>query len=330
LTSPHTDLANPDFGYFYCPSFPAAIVFTVLFALTTIVHLIQAIHYRKKFCWVLIMAGIWETAGLTFRVLSVLHPTSQTFGFPSQLLILLAPIWINAFDYVVMSRVIYVFADQRVLGIGARRLALIFVLLDITFVFSLPYLSSPELISFSCSAFLMQAAGGSFTNNEDPKVVLMGLHIYMGGIGLQECFVLLFIAVVTRFHYKMLRPDIASTVTDIGHKTASSYPLDSAESQVTRPAPGAWKRAVYPMYASLALITLRIVFRLVEFSSGVISPITQTEVPFYVLEALPMFVALALWNVWHPGQVLVGPDSEFPKVSRAQKRAEKAKQAEKN
>ncbi|KAJ7226284.1 RTA1 like protein-domain-containing protein [Mycena rebaudengoi] len=285
------DLANPDFGYFYCPSFPAAIVFAVLFALTTIVHLIQAIHYRKKFCWVLIMAGIWETAGLTFRVLSVLHPTSQTFGFPSQLLILLAPIWINAFDYVVMSRVIYVFADQRVLGIGARRLALIFVLLDIT-------------------AFLMQAAGGSFTNNEDPKVVLMGLHIYMGGIGLQECFVLLFIAVVTRFHYKMLRPDIASTVT--------------------RPAPGAWKRAVYPMYASLALITLRIVFRLVEFSSGMISPITQTEVPFYVLEALPMFVALALWNVWHPGQVLVGPDSEFPKVSRAQKRAEKAKQAEKN
>ncbi|KAJ7272982.1 RTA1 like protein-domain-containing protein [Mycena rebaudengoi] len=306
------DLANPDFGYFYCPSFPAAIVFTVLFALTTIVHLIQAIHYRKKFCWVLIMAGIWETAGLTFRVLSVLHPTSQTFAFPSQLLILLAPIWINAFDYVVMSRVVYCFGDQRVLGIGARRLALVFVLLDIT-------------------AFLMQAAGGSFTNNEDPKVVLMGLHIYMGGIGLQECFVLLFIGVVTRFHYKMLHPDIASTSAHA--PTPSSHPfnpLDSAESQATRPAPGAWKRAVYPMYASLALITLRIIFRLVEFSSGVVSPITQTEVPFYVLEALPMFVALSLWNVWHPGQVLVGPDSEFPKLSRAQKRAEKAKQAEKN
>jgi hypothetical protein len=159
----------------------------------------------------------------------------------------------------------------------------------------------------------------------------MGLHIYMGGIGLQECFVLLFIGIVARFHYKMLHPDLNST--SIHAPTSSSYPfnpLDSAESQVTRPAPGAWKRAVYPMYASLALITLRIIFRLVEFSSGVISPITQSEVPFYVLEALPMFVALALWNVWHPGKVLVGPDSEFPKLTRAQKRAAKAeKKAEK-
>ncbi|KAJ7195879.1 hypothetical protein C8J57DRAFT_1456045 [Mycena rebaudengoi] len=247
------DLANPDFGYFFCPSFPPPLSLPPFLPSRQSCTLFKPSTIAKS------SAGCssWPAFGRPPAWRSVCsgapHPTSATFGFPSQLLILLAPIWINAFDYVVMSRVVWFFSpDKRVLGITARRLALIFVLLDIT-------------------AFLMQAAGGSNTNNDDPKVVLMGLHIYMGGIGLQECFVLLFIGIVTR------------------------------------PAPGAWKRAVYPMYASLALITLRIIFRLVEFSSGVISPITQSEVPFYVLEALPMFVALALWNVWHPGRSSSAP-----------------------
>jgi hypothetical protein len=44
------------------------------------------------------------------------------------------------------------------------------------------------------------------------------------------------------------------------------------------------------------------------------------EAPFYTLEALPMFAALLLWNIFHPGQVLVGPDSEFPKKVKKSKK----------
>ncbi|KAJ7489571.1 RTA1 like protein-domain-containing protein [Mycena latifolia] len=254
----------------YCPSFPAAVLFSALFGLSTIAHIIQAIHYRKKFCWVVIMAGIWETAGLVLRVLSVLDTTSPAFGIPSQILILLAPLWINAFLYVLMSRFIYFFVPEKhVAGISARRLSLCFVLLDIT-------------------AFIMQASGGMMINSDTPKIALLGIHIYMGGIGLQQCFVLCFVALVIRYHYKMNRLD------------------GSTE----------WKRPLYIMYASLGLITLRIVFRLIEFSSGVYSPITMHEAPFYCLEATPMFLALFLWNVFHPGQVLVGPDSEFPKKEK--------------
>jgi uncharacterized integral membrane protein len=119
----------------YCPSFPAAVLFSALFVLTTLAHLVQAVHYRKKFCWVIIMGGIWETGGLILRVFSVLNTTSQTFGIPSQLLILLSPLWINAFLYVVMSRFVYFFVPEKhVAGISARRLSLCFVLLDITCV----------------------------------------------------------------------------------------------------------------------------------------------------------------------------------------------------
>ncbi|KAJ7655847.1 RTA1 domain-containing protein [Mycena polygramma] len=269
---------NENYNFLYCPSFPAAVLFSALFGLATIAHLFQAIHYRKKFCWVIVMACMWETGGLILRVFSVLNTTSTAFGIPSQLLILLAPLWINAFLYVLMSRFVYFFVPEKhVLGISARRLSLCFVLLDIT-------------------AFLAQAGGGSMISSTDPKTALLGIHIYMGGIGLQQFFVLIFTGLVIRFHHKMLRLDGS---TD-------------------------WKRPLYVMYTSLGLITIRIIFRLIEFSSGLYSSITMHEAPFYCLEALPMFVALLLWNVFHPGQVLVGPESEFPKKEKKSKKDKKA------
>ncbi|KAJ7715714.1 RTA1 domain-containing protein [Mycena maculata] len=268
------DPRDSNYNFMYCPSFPAAVLFSALFGLTTIAHIIQAIHYRKKFCWVVVMAGIWETAGLVLRVLSVLHTTSSAYGEPSQLLILLAPLWINAFLYVLMSRVVYFYVpEKRVAGISAQRLSLCFVMLDIT-------------------AFLMQAGGGSMINsNNSAKTQMLGIHIYMGGIGLQQFFILGFTALVVRFHVRMNR---------IGGSTE-------------------WKHPLYAMYTSLLLITIRIIFRLIEFSSGVYSPITMHEAPFYCLEATPMFLALLLWNVYHPGQVLVGPESEFPKKVKKSK-----------
>ncbi|KAF7361160.1 RTA1-domain-containing protein [Mycena sanguinolenta] len=269
---------SQNYDFLYCPSLPAAIIFSALFGLTAIVHSIQAIHYRKGFCWVIIMGGLWETAGFILRVYNVMDTTSSAYQIPSQLLILLSPLWINAFLYVLMSRMVHFFVPEKhVGGINARRLSLCFVLLDIT-------------------AFLVQAVGGTMIgNDDDPKTALLGIHIYMGGIGLQQFFVLGFIGLVIRFHYKMKRLD------------------GSTE----------WKRPLYIMYISLVLITVRIVFRLIEFSSGVFSSITMHEAPFYCLDALPMFAALFLWNIFHPGQVLVGPESEFPKKEKKSKKGEK-------
>lgn len=47
----------------------------------------------------------------------------------------------------------------------------------------------------------------------------------------------------------------------------------------------------------------------------------KNEAYIYVLDALPMFFAILLLNIFHPGRVLVGPESEFPKLSRKQKKA---------
>lgn len=62
-------------------------------------------------------------------------------------------------------------------------------------------------------------------------------------------------------------------------------------------------------------IKIRIIFRLIEFSSGstgVSNPLLTNEAYFYVLEAMPMLLAIFAFNVVHPGSVLVGPESEMP------------------
>ncbi|KAJ7735968.1 RTA1 domain-containing protein [Mycena metata] len=238
------DPTDPDYSFLYCPSFPAAVLFSVLFALTALGHINSTV--------VILMGGLWETLGLVIRVFSVLH-YYLPYSFSSR------RCGSTHSSIVLMARLVYLFVpEKRVGGINAQRLSLCFVLLDIT-------------------AFLIQAVGGS--------IGLLGIHVYEGGIGLQELFILGFIGLVIRFHYKMRRLE------------------GSTE----------WKRPLYTIYATLGLITIRIIYRLVEYSGGVYTPITSHEAPFYCLDALPMLTALLLWNIFHPGPVLVGPESEFPK-----------------
>lgn len=79
---------------------------------------------------------------------------------PQQLLIILAPIWLNAFVYMVLGRMIhFLIPEQKIFGVSARRLTLIFVLLD---VFS----------------FLIQGSSSSLMSSDNsPHLVRIGINV---------------------------------------------------------------------------------------------------------------------------------------------------------
>ncbi|KAK2809823.1 hypothetical protein FQN50_003463 [Emmonsiellopsis sp. PD_5] len=269
-----------DIGWLYCPSFAAAVLFTVLFGLTTIVHIVQWVNFRKKFCWVITMSSLWETAGFALRSLSAQKITGLWHFIPQQLLIILAPLWLNAFVYMVLGRMIHFFLPgEKIFGISARRLTLIFVLLDIV-------------------AFLVQGSSSSLMSSDDLKMVDIGIKIYMGGIALQQLFIILFFILAGRFQHQMNH-------LELHHTTPTHHP---------------WRPLLYALYTTLLLITMRIIFRLVEYSGGLESKIATSEAAFYVLDAAPMLIALVLLNVVHPGLVLVGEGSEFPKKEKKGKK----------
>jgi hypothetical protein len=191
----------------------------------------------------------------------------------------------------IIGRMIYYFLpEQKVLRVSTGRFAKYFVCLAIV-------------------AFIVQGAGGSLTSggpDKSPDMVMLGIHIYMGGIGLQELLILVFVSVAVVFHRRMLV-------------------LEREEALFGKPS---WRPLLYTLYISLTLITVRIIFRLVQYSAGVNSDIPTHEVYFYVFEALPMSAAIYLTNIIHPGRWPVGPESEFPKKTGKEKKEEKRRKSE--
>ena len=125
-------------------------------------------------------------------------------------------------------------------------------------------------------------------SSTDANTIKTGQNLYMSGIGLQLGFFTLFLGLTVHFYRKMQR---------MGNQRQTS-----------------WRLLLYIIYAEYILIAIRIIFRLVEFSGGVDGPVPHTESYFYVFDALTMLSAMVLLCAYHPGRVLVGPESEFKKV----------------
>lgn len=199
----------------------------------------------------------------------------------------------------VLGRMIHFFLPEHALfGIPASTLAVCFVALDFV-------------------SFIVQLVGGSLAGPMSPvEQQLMAIHVYMGGIGLQQFFILVFVGLAVKFQIEMNRVERAGV-----------------------PVRKSWRPLLFTLYITLGLITvstlakatkgrrpsrgilltdgqIRIMFRLIEFSSGRTSsnPLPYHEAYFYVLEAVPMLLAVLSFNIVHPGSVLVGLESERPSL----------------
>jgi hypothetical protein len=199
--------------------------------------------------------------------------------FPAELLLLIdVLIGVNVLDHIVLARMIHFFVPTKKLW-------------DIR-----PSLPTFLFVSLDIASFFVQLIGcGIASTNSSQEEAMRGIHIYMGGIGLQELFVIIFLALAVKFHIEMLKAEKGSLLA--GPKTR-------------------WRQLLFALYASLIAITVRIIFRLVEFSAGNTesNPLPNREAYFYVFDGIPMFIAIMIWNLAHPGATLQGPESQLPRT----------------
>ncbi|KAL3483990.1 RTA1 like protein-domain-containing protein [Aspergillus germanicus] len=302
-------VAPEESGWTFCPNLPAAILFTVLYGLCIFIHLLLAIRTRKKFCWVIIMGSAWLTVGFALRAKAADHISGIGDFIPQSIIIFLGPLWLNGFVYMVMGRMVHMLLKRdQLYRISARRLTLIFVILDII-------------------AFFVQASSSGPMASDDRDTAEMGSYIMMAGVAIQQAFITFFAVLAGRFHYKLL----------LGARYTPSYPLEQNhlvspstdsgrherdDNAIVKPAfyTVPWRRLLYALYITLILITIRNIFRLIEFSDGVHGYIATHEAFFYSLDALPIFAGLIVLAVVHPSCVLDGPDSEFPPREKKSKK----------
>ncbi|KAF7585121.1 hypothetical protein BBP40_012345, partial [Aspergillus hancockii] len=159
-------------------------------------------------------------------------------------------------------------------------------------------------------SFIVQATGGIMDSDFSPQVTKIGLNIYTAGIAVQEFFIICFTGLLISFHRRMLQ--------GYGNIDRGTH----------------WKTLSYAMYVTLGFITIRIIYRLVEFADvdkAGTSPLSLHEAYFYCLECLMIFFAMIIWNIWHPGRLMPGSESEFPKkvkMSRSEKKRMKREEKE--
>lgn len=275
--------------YNYDPQFAPAVAVTVIFGLLTVVHIIEAFIYRKRYMWVLIMGALWETIAFILHSLGTRDQQKVGYATVWQILFLLAPLWINASVYMTFARMTWFFLpDQKIGGIKPRSIAKYFVWADVL-------------------TFLVQAAGGVLTSPDTSSdIVMIGIDIYMAGMGLQQFFILLFLALMVTFH----------------HRALATPPQAFSETGENRQG---WKTLLITLYVVLALITARNGYRIAEFAGGITpsNPVPFHEAYSYALDCFPMMLTLLVLAIWYPGRTLVGPASEFPRRSRAEKKREK-------
>ena len=290
------------------------------------------------------MGGLWETVAFIFGALGAHDQQNSSFAVGHQLLFLLAPLWINAFVYMTLARMMHFYLpDQKVWRIKSTSMSKIFVWADVV-------------------TFLIQAGGGSIaTPGADANTIKIGLDIYTAGVGIQEACIIAFVCLMVMFHRKAAALDSTE-----GYLRSSANELNpDGVDEFFTPKKG-WLAQVYALYVVLALITvrtprtplsparfsskiplllifffffgflmsnkissqLRIGYRIAEFASGLdptTNPLPFNEAYAYGLDAAPIILALVVLTIFHPGRVLQGRNSDFTEFRLQKKAAKKAK-----
>ena len=123
-----------DFKFYrYDPSLAAAIVFAILFLLTSLLHIYQLVRSRTWYLTALVIGGIMETIGYIGRILSSRQTPNWTLGpfIIQSTFLLIAPSMFTASIYMVLGRIIVAVDGERYSLIKKRWLTKIFVTTDI-------------------------------------------------------------------------------------------------------------------------------------------------------------------------------------------------------
>ena len=137
-------------------------------------------------------------------------------------------------------------------------------------------------------ADIEQVIGAVSTVATNVNTQKVGFDIYTGGVGLQQAFLFFFTALVVVFHLRMRDPR---------HRAPSR--------------PANWKPILFTLYASITFLSIRILYRIVEFGRGANSTEQTHEVYYYIFDAAPILISFVLWALIHPGPVLQGPEASL-------------------
>ncbi|RHZ65496.1 RTA1 domain-containing protein [Aspergillus thermomutatus] len=256
--------------YHYEPSLAAAILFSVLFSITTLLHLYQRVKSGSTCMNPFIVGGFFQVTGYGCRAASHFFETSTTLYAIQTLLVLLAPTLYAASIYMILGRTIQFLHAERLSPVPAKWMTKIFVAGDIL-------------------SFILQGAGGGVMSSGSVNSQDIGTYIIIAGLAVQLLFFGVFVSVACVFHFRFSNSQTAGTDVNASGKA---------------PWVRSWNALLWVLYLVSGLILIRSAFRMVEFAQGFDGYLIGHEIFMYVLDTALMFVLMVVMNGFHPSGVL--------------------------
>ncbi|KAH7161354.1 RTA1 like protein-domain-containing protein [Dactylonectria macrodidyma] len=259
-------MADSDSVWMYNPSFALSVIGTVIYGIIFLIISYQTlIKYRAWFFLVVPIGAALEVVAYVLRTYSTKNQTALVPFILTLTLTVLAPIFIAAGNYLLISRLILSVlppSSHRILKIPGRRLTPIFVVCDVI-------------------AFLIQGSGSSIASADEwtGNGEKIGRRVLIGGLVFQLVAFALFLSIFRKFHV-------------LGNRKA------------VEDAPKGWQMVVRAVYVSSALIMVRCIYRVCEFAEGMDGYAFRTEWLFWVFECLPMVGAIGIFCIYHPSRYL--------------------------
>jgi len=269
---------NQNSPYHYIPSQHVAILFLVLFSVSSLAHMGQLVYYRM---WWLIptvcLCGLLEIIGWSARLWSSISPVLFS---PYEMQItatILGPTPLLAANFVILGRIV------KILGPEYSRIS--------------PKWYTILFCSFDVVALVIQGVGGgkaagAVGNGRDPTP---GGNIMLGGICFQLFTITIFSLFGSEFFFRYF-------------SKKPVHPVSPSETELGKLQRTPMNSRVMFMTCALAFNTtcifIRAVYRTIELSDGWNGRIISTQVLFNVLDGGMVTLAMYTLNIAHPGFLL--------------------------
>ncbi|KAF7300317.1 hypothetical protein HMN09_00915000 [Mycena chlorophos] len=275
--------------YGYYPTQYVCALFVALFALSTVLHVGQAVRYRLW--WLLptaCVAGLLEVLGWAARLWNAQNPF-QFQEYEMQLVCtILGPTPLAAANFVILEHII------RRLGPEYSRLSPG----QYTAVFLLG-----DVVSLIVQAIGGAAAAAAVNMRKNPAE---GGRIMLGGIAFQMAIITIYVLCAGEFVLRYLRDWPVRRLA-----SADSTARSGGGRMTPR-----MKILLYAMMFNTTCLFIRAVYRVIELSNGWTGRIIRTEVYFNVLDGAMITLAMFTLNFAHPGFLLGKDSDEVPPVRR--------------
>lgn len=276
----------------YSPSIPASVIFFVLFLSVTSYHAYLLTRRKTWFCIPFVVGGAFEFLGYILRAVAHSNQQSVPVYAMQYLFLLLAPILFAASIYMILGRIIRLTKGDEYSVVRVNWLTRLFVGSDVL-------------------CFLIQMGGGGMLAAAKTKERIdLCNHIVLGGLILQILMFMFFVTAAVIFHSRMKkRPTSAAIDGPLGMNSRVGA---WGKWTLGRSMPG-WMRMMYFLYITSVLITLRNLFRVVEYGMGWSSYLLNNEWVLLVFDGLLMFGVLVICIVCYDPEISKGKRMKYAK-----------------